>query len=86
MSWNITFQVRRLERRTLTVHRWSFFSAKVADYCYEVNSPWLRKSSDDTVPKITNFINGEFVPSKASSFIDVTNPATNEVISRVPIT
>ena len=33
---------------------------------------------------VQNFINGKFVDSSATSFIDVTNPATNEVICRVP--
>jgi len=31
-----------------------------------------------------NFINGKFQDSKATSFIDVLNPATQEVVSRVP--
>jgi hypothetical protein len=86
MSWNSIFQIRRVQRRALITHRWSLYSTKTADYCYDTNAPWLRKNADDTIPNIMNFINGEFVPSKAISFIDVTNPATNQVISRVPIT
>ena len=31
------------------------------------------------------FINGEFVESKATSFFDVLNPATQEVVTRVPL-
>ena len=35
-------------------------------------------------PTTKLFINGEFVESKATEFIDVCNPATNEVVTRVP--
>lgn len=31
-----------------------------------------------------NFINGEFVDSKATKWIDLRNPATNEIVTRVP--
>jgi malonate-semialdehyde dehydrogenase (acetylating)/methylmalonate-semialdehyde dehydrogenase len=37
------------------------------------------------VPTSPLFINGKFVESKATSFIDVHNPATQELVSRVPI-
>ena len=33
---------------------------------------------------VPNFISGKFTPSAATEFIDVTNPATNEVVARVP--
>lgn len=37
------------------------------------------------VPEKTQlFINGQYVDSKASKWIDVPNPATNEVVTRVP--
>lgn len=35
-------------------------------------------------PTTKNFINGEFVESQTSEWIDVHNPATNEVVTRVP--
>ncbi len=35
--------------------------------------------SAHTVPLADNFINGKFVPSKATYWIDVRNPATQEV-------
>ncbi|XP_022237193.1 methylmalonate-semialdehyde dehydrogenase [acylating], mitochondrial [Limulus polyphemus] len=38
-----------------------------------------------TVPTTKLFINGKFVESSASKWIDVHNPATNEVVTRVPI-
>jgi len=38
------------------------------------------------VPVLKNFINGEFVESRATKFYDITNPATNELISKVPET
>ncbi len=37
------------------------------------------------MPTSPLFINGKFVESKATSFIDVHNPATQELVSRVPI-
>jgi malonate-semialdehyde dehydrogenase (acetylating)/methylmalonate-semialdehyde dehydrogenase len=75
--------MKRMKRLSVA-HRW-ILSTKTRGYSYDTSSPWLI-STDDTIPKITNFINGAFVPSKANTFLDVTNPATNEVISRVPIT
>src|SRR3954464_11858763 len=39
--------------------------------------------SDATV--LSNFINGRWTPSSASSFIDVTNPARGVVIARTPL-
>jgi len=35
-------------------------------------------------PAIKLFINGQFVESSTTDFVDVHNPATNEVVSRVP--
>ncbi|KAI4363978.1 hypothetical protein MLD38_020127 [Melastoma candidum] len=37
-------------------------------------------------PRVPNLIGGTFVDSKSSSFIDVINPATQEVVSQVPLT
>lgn len=48
---------------------------------------WISRSiSVSTTGDLPNLINGEFVSSKATEWIDVTNPATQEVISRVPCT
>ena len=44
-----------------------------------MHSPYLA-----AIPVVSNFINGVAVPSSATKLIDVTNPATNEVIIRVP--
>ncbi|PNX60345.1 methylmalonate-semialdehyde dehydrogenase, partial [Trifolium pratense] len=35
---------------------------------------------------VPNLIGGRFLESKSSSFIDVINPATQEVVSQVPLT
>jgi len=43
-------------------------------------------ASSANVPKVPNFINGEMVESKSTEWIDVTNPATGEVIALVPQT
>ncbi|KAI6701602.1 hypothetical protein NL676_015926 [Syzygium grande] len=37
-------------------------------------------------PRVPNLIGGAFVDSKSSSFIDVINPATQEVVSQLPLT
>jgi malonate-semialdehyde dehydrogenase (acetylating)/methylmalonate-semialdehyde dehydrogenase len=47
------------------------------------NLPRYRCAS--TAPATKLFINGKFVESKTNKFIDVHNPATQEVISRTPI-
>jgi malonate-semialdehyde dehydrogenase (acetylating) / methylmalonate-semialdehyde dehydrogenase len=39
----------------------------------------------DTVPTVKLLINGKFVESKASAWRDVVNPATQEVLARVPM-
>jgi malonate-semialdehyde dehydrogenase (acetylating)/methylmalonate-semialdehyde dehydrogenase len=39
-----------------------------------------------SVKKLQNFINGEFVDSKATKYYEIRNPATNELISEVPET
>ena len=38
-----------------------------------------------SVQTVPLYINGKFVESKATQFIDVHNPATQELVSRVPI-
>jgi malonate-semialdehyde dehydrogenase (acetylating)/methylmalonate-semialdehyde dehydrogenase len=35
---------------------------------------------------LQNFVNGQFVNSKATKFYEIVNPATNELISKVPET
>ncbi|XP_040189438.1 methylmalonate-semialdehyde dehydrogenase [acylating], mitochondrial [Rana temporaria] len=40
--------------------------------------------SSSAVPRTKLFINGQFVDSETSDWIDIHNPATNEVIGRVP--
>lgn len=42
------------------------------------------KVSSRSVATVPNFINGKFEESKATKFIDVFNPATNELLCRVP--
>lgn len=46
----------------------------------------LKNLSNKTVPKLKNFVNGEFVESKATNFYEIHNPATNELLSLVPET
>ncbi|KAL2343864.1 hypothetical protein Fmac_005149 [Flemingia macrophylla] len=41
--------------------------------------------SKRTPPRVPNLIGGSFVDSKTSNFIDVINPATQEVVSQVPL-
>ncbi|GMN58335.1 hypothetical protein TIFTF001_027427 [Ficus carica] len=37
-------------------------------------------------PRVPNLVGGSFVDSRSSAFIDVVNPATQEVVSQVPLT
>jgi malonate-semialdehyde dehydrogenase (acetylating)/methylmalonate-semialdehyde dehydrogenase len=43
-------------------------------------------STKPNAPRVPNLIGGRFLDSKSSSFIDVINPATQEVVSQVPLT
>src|SRR5277367_3489741 len=36
-------------------------------------------------PELQNYVNGEWRRSSAKEFVDVTNPATTEVLARTPI-
>ena len=38
-----------------------------------------------TLTKVPNFINGQWIDSGATEWIDVTNPATGEVIAQTPL-
>ena len=38
-----------------------------------------------SVTKVPNYINGQWTESKATDWLDVSNPATGEVLSRVPL-
>ncbi|XP_063894459.1 probable methylmalonate-semialdehyde/malonate-semialdehyde dehydrogenase [acylating], mitochondrial [Helicoverpa armigera] len=44
----------------------------------------LHRSYSSSVPTTKLFIDGQFVESKTNNWIDLTNPANNEVIGRVP--
>jgi malonate-semialdehyde dehydrogenase (acetylating)/methylmalonate-semialdehyde dehydrogenase len=43
-------------------------------------------STSSSIPKLKNYINGEFVESKAATHFEITNPATNQLLSLVPET
>ncbi|KAK7328081.1 hypothetical protein VNO77_22177 [Canavalia gladiata] len=43
-------------------------------------------SKQHNPPRVRNLIGGSFVESKSLAFIDVINPATQEVVSQVPLT
>ncbi|XP_065159870.1 probable methylmalonate-semialdehyde/malonate-semialdehyde dehydrogenase [acylating], mitochondrial [Atheta coriaria] len=45
----------------------------------------LRKYSSNVAPTTKLFINGEFKDSKATEWVDLHNPATNEVVTKVPL-
>ncbi|XP_028156517.1 probable methylmalonate-semialdehyde dehydrogenase [acylating], mitochondrial [Ostrinia furnacalis] len=44
----------------------------------------LRRSYSSSAPTTKLYIDGQFVDSKTSNWIELTNPATNKVIGRVP--
>ncbi|KAL4832404.1 hypothetical protein H8958_001949, partial [Nasalis larvatus] len=49
------------------------------------SSAWYSTSSfSSSVPAVKLFIDGKFVESKSDKWIEIHNPATNEVIGRVP--
>ncbi|ERE73489.1 methylmalonate-semialdehyde dehydrogenase [Cricetulus griseus] len=51
----------------------------------KVNTWHLASSfSSSSVPTVKLFIDGKFVESKSDRWIDIHNPATNEIIGRVP--
>nr|ADN34267.1 methylmalonate-semialdehyde dehydrogenase [Cucumis melo subsp. melo] len=49
-------------------------------------STFAEPSSKPNPPRVPNLIGGTFVDSQSSAFIDVINPATQEVVSQVPLT
>jgi delta 1-pyrroline-5-carboxylate dehydrogenase len=51
-----------------------------------LNKKFQFSSFSTKVSTLKNYINGEFVESKGTKFYDITNPATNELISKVPET
>ena len=38
-----------------------------------------------TLTKVPNFVNGQWIDSNAAEWLDVTNPATGEVIAQTPL-
>ncbi|KAH0620509.1 hypothetical protein JD844_021038 [Phrynosoma platyrhinos] len=50
----------------------------------KVTLSWHSASFSSSVPTTKLFINGKFVESKSNEWIDIHNPATNEVVGRVP--
>ncbi|XP_046967961.1 probable methylmalonate-semialdehyde dehydrogenase [acylating], mitochondrial [Vanessa cardui] len=46
----------------------------------------IRRNYSSSAPTTKLFIDGQFVDSKTNNWIDLTNPATNEIIGRVPET
>lgn len=57
-----------------------YFSSQQIKFKYA----FFRSYASSSVPATKLFINGKFVESKTTDFIDLHNPATNEVITRVP--
>ncbi|XP_062187138.1 methylmalonate-semialdehyde dehydrogenase [acylating], mitochondrial-like [Phragmites australis] len=47
---------------------------------------WLSNGPASSAPRVRLLIGGEFVESRADEHVDVTNPATQEVVSRIPLT
>uniref|UniRef100_A0A2K5RS46 Methylmalonate-semialdehyde/malonate-semialdehyde dehydrogenase [acylating], mitochondrial n=1 Tax=Cebus imitator TaxID=2715852 RepID=A0A2K5RS46_CEBIM len=59
--------------------------ARILQVSSKVKSPWYSASPfSSSVPTVKLFIDGKFVESKSDKWIDIHNPATNEVIGRVP--
>ncbi|MBB6634384.1 CoA-acylating methylmalonate-semialdehyde dehydrogenase [Cohnella thailandensis] len=45
----------------------------------------LPNETNGTIPGLKNYVNGEWVPSSAERWEDVPNPATGELLARVPL-
>uniref|UniRef100_Q02253 Methylmalonate-semialdehyde/malonate-semialdehyde dehydrogenase [acylating], mitochondrial n=2 Tax=Rattus norvegicus TaxID=10116 RepID=MMSA_RAT len=60
--------------------------SRILQVSSKVNSTWYPASSfsSSSVPTVKLFIDGKFVESKSDKWIDIHNPATNEVVGRVP--
>lgn len=68
---------RRLPLTLKTAQRWkSSLVVEAAD--------WLQGNDDNIAPTYMNWIDGTFVPSSSHEWINVINPATNEIIARLP--
>ncbi|PIO27254.1 Methylmalonate-semialdehyde dehydrogenase [acylating], mitochondrial, partial [Aquarana catesbeiana] len=58
---------------------------KLHNFVFQASAQIHRANySSAAVPRTKLFINGQFVDSETSDWIDIHNPATNEVIGRVP--
>lgn len=53
-------------------------------FIFQLRHAIQRNYSSTTAPTTKMFIDGKFVESKATEWIDLPNPATNEVVTRVP--
>ncbi|XP_028754055.1 methylmalonate-semialdehyde dehydrogenase [acylating], mitochondrial [Neltuma alba] len=53
---------------------------------YQFSTAAEPSSRKGNPPRVPNLIGGSFVDSKSSTFIDVINPATQEVVSQLPLT
>ncbi|KAL8109214.1 hypothetical protein AgCh_025346 [Apium graveolens] len=67
------------------------FTAKTFKPWRSNNSAAVLMPSESSIqhnhpPKVPNLIGGKFLESKASEFVDVVNPATQELVSQVPLT
>lgn len=63
----------------------SVFASRVYRRSSVVSSQ-LRALSQSNAPTVKNFINGKFEESQAKQWMDVVNPATQEVVGRLPQT
>ncbi|KAJ6948713.1 hypothetical protein NC651_002892 [Populus alba x Populus x berolinensis] len=70
--------------RNLKALKPSIFALR-SSYCFSTGAA-EPSSSLPCPPRVPNLIGGKFVDSQSSSTIDVINPATQEAVSRVPLT
>ncbi|KAH8519897.1 hypothetical protein H0E87_001370 [Populus deltoides] len=70
--------------RNLKALKPSIFALR-SSYCFSTGAA-EPSSSLPIPPRVPNLIGGKFVDSQSSSTIDVINPATQEAVSRVPLT
>nr|AQM36715.2 aldehyde dehydrogenase [Crocus sativus]AWN56747.1 aldehyde dehydrogenase 6 [Crocus sativus]AWO14303.1 aldehyde dehydrogenase 6B2 [Crocus sativus] len=72
-------------RRASTLRTWRYPASLHRLSCFSA-SPQAYPLHGNPISRVPNFIGGQFLESRSESSIDVINPATQEIVSRVPLT
>ncbi|XP_031495782.1 methylmalonate-semialdehyde dehydrogenase [acylating], mitochondrial [Nymphaea colorata] len=72
-------------RRARSLNSWTLGRYEVAKFGFSTAAD-ASPTPGNSPPKVSNLIGGKFVESQSDLLIDVINPATQQVVSRVPLT